>query len=209
MLLAAWGRQKPGLKRWIQSATVAASFALGLELVNPRIVSRTINVANMLTSWSGCLVAVLIGAFFAGRMVKDRKLELAIAALLTYVFYLWWTPFNFVWDPEMFRKKLPSPIQLLPLYHYAMGAKLNHARLFVQSVFLQGLLVYLLRVRFGRFEDARSRIALAAIFAGALGLLLEGGQIFLPSRTPSMTDIYCFCLGGILGAWIRRPGTSR
>ena len=209
MLLAAWGRQKPGLKRWIQAATVAAGFALSLELVKPMIVSRTINVANVLTSWSGCLVAVLIGAFFAGRMVKDRKLEIGIAALLTYVFYLWWKPFDFVWNPEMFRKEIPSPIQLLPLYHYAMGAKLNHARLFVQSVFLQGLLVYLLRVRFGRLEDARSRIALAAVFAGALGLLLEGGQIFLPSRTPSMTDIYCFVLGGVLGACIRRPGTSR
>ena len=209
MLLATWGGLKPGLKQWIRAATVAAGFALSLELVKPMIVSRTINVANVLTSWSGCLVAVLIGAFFAGRMVTDRKLELAIAALLTYVFYLAWTPFNFVWDPEMFRKALPSSVQLLPLYHYAMGAKLNHARLFVQSVFLQGILVYLLRVRFGWFEGTRTGIAFAAISIGALGLLLEGGQIFLPSRTPSMTDIYCFALGGVLGAWIRRPGTSR
>jgi VanZ family protein len=205
MLLDAWGGRKPGLKRWNRAAAMAACFALSLELAKPMIVSRTINVANVATSWSGCLVAVLIGAFFAGRMVTDRKLELAISALLMYVFYLWWIPFNFVWDPELFRKEVPSPVELLPLYHYAMGAKLNHARLFVQSVCLQGILVYLLRLRFGWFEGAHTGIALAAISAGALGLLLEGGQIFLPSRTPSVTDMYCFALGGVLGAWIRRP----
>ncbi len=205
MLLAAWGGQKPDLKRWIRAAAVAACFALSLELAKPMIVSRTINMANVLTSWSGCFVAVSVGAFFASRVATHRKLGLAIAALLTYLFYLWWIPFNFVWDPELFRKEVPSPVELLPFYHYAMGAKLNHVRLFVQSVFLQGILVYLLRLRFGWFEGAGTRIALAAIFAGALGLLLEGGQIFLPSRTPSVTDIYCFALGGVLGAWIRRP----
>ena len=205
MLLAVWGGLKPGSRRWISSATVATVFALAMELVKPMIVSRSINMANVLTSWLGCFAAVLVGAFLVGRFSTHKKLNLAIAALLMYVFYLAWTPLNFVWDTEMFHKKLPSPVQLLPFYHYAMGAEINHVRLFVQNVFLQGILVYLLRVRFGWFEGAHTRIVLAAISAGALGLLLEGGQFFLPFRTPSMTDIYCFALGGVLGAWIRRP----
>jgi len=205
MLFAAWGGRKSGQRRWISSAIVAAVFALGMELVKPMIVSRSINIANVLTSWSGCFAAVLVGSLSAGRFSTHRKLDMVIAALLMYVFYLAWTPLNFVLDPEMLHKKLPSPIQLLPFYHYAMGAKLNHVRLFVQSVFLQGILVYLLRVRFGWFENVHTKIALAAISTGVLGLLLEGGQFFLPFRTPSMTDIYCFALGGAMGAWIRRP----
>ena len=205
MLLASWGGQKPGQRRWISSATLAAVFALGMELLKPIIVSRSINMANVATSWSGCFAAVLVGAFLFGRFSTHKKLELAIAVLLIYVFYLAWIPLNFVWNPEMFHKKLPSPVQLLPFYHYAMGAKLNHVKLFVQSVFLPGILVYLLRVRFGWFEGVHTKIVLSAIFAGSLGLLLEGGQFFLPFRTPSMTDIYCFSLVGVLGAWIHRP----
>jgi hypothetical protein len=89
MLLAAWGGQKPDLKRWLRAAVLAACFALSLELAKPMIVSRTINVANVLTSWSGCFVAVPVGALFASRVATHRKLGLAIAVLLTYVFYLW------------------------------------------------------------------------------------------------------------------------
>lgn len=208
MLLAVWGGQKPGLSRWIMAAAGVAVFALGIELVKLIIVSRVINMANVVTSWLGCFAAVTVGVFLSSRMSIYRKLDLAIAALLLYLFYLAWTPLNFVWDPELFHKKLPSLVQLLPFYHYAMGAQLNHVRLFVQSVVLYGILVYLLRVRFGWFEGSHTRIIFAAICAGALGLLLEGGQFFLPFRTPSMTDIYCFAIGGMLGAWIRRSNPN-
>jgi VanZ family protein len=207
MLIAAWGGKGPRLMVWLRAAVLAAGFALSLELVKPMIVSRSINLANVLTSWFGCFVAVLISAFQEQKLSAPRKLELAIASLLVYVFYLAWTPLNFNLKPEMFQRALFSPIQLLPFYHYAMGAELNHAKLFVQSVFFQGILIYLMRVRFGWFESPPLGITRAVLFAGALGLLLEVGQIFLPSRTPSMTDVYCFAIGGGIGAWIRRHPT--
>jgi len=42
----------------------------------------------------------------------------------------------------------------------------------------------------------------AALAAGVLGLALELGQFFLPARVPSATDVFCFALGGAIGAWV-------
>jgi hypothetical protein len=121
-----------------------------------------------------------------------------------YVIYLAWTPFNFTYDYARIQKMLPTPVQMLPLYHYAMGAKMNHIRLFLQSVFLQGLLIYLLRIRFGWFKKRFPGIIYAVLLSGLFAFFLESGQFFLSSRVPSMTDIYCFSLGGGLGAMIQR-----
>lgn len=208
MLLAAWGKRRPGPGGRLTGALAAGVLAVILEIAKLMIVSRTFNIANVAASWSGCLVGVLAGLLPAGRIKGKTKLESAIAVLMIYIFYLAWSPFDFAWNLEDASSRLPSLIQLLPLYHYAMGSELNHARLFVQGVFFQGLLIYLLRVRFGWFEGGRSGIALAALAVGFLGMLQEAGQLFLPSRTPSPTDIYCFALGGGLGAWARRPPGS-
>jgi VanZ family protein len=205
MLLAAWGKRRPGFKARLTGAAIGGALALVLEIGKLMIVSRTFNIANVAASGAGCLLGVLLGSLLADRMSKKKKLEWAIAVLMIYVFYLAWSPFSFLWDLEEARSRLPSLVQIIPLYHYAMGSDLNHARLFVQGVFFQGLLVYLLRIRFEWFEGVRSGIALAALWVAFIGFLQEAGQLFLPSRTPSPTDIYCFALGGGLGAWIRRP----
>jgi hypothetical protein len=204
-LLTGWGGRAFTVRWAVHAAAAAAAFALVLELVKPLIVSREMNAANLLTSWAGCLAAIPIGLYCARNWRPPRQLTLGITALSIYMVYLTLTPFNFTWHPVSFRKELPSPVQLLPFYHYAMGATLGHVRLFVQSVLLLGGWTYLLRVRFGWFEKPLTGIPFAALFAGIVGLVLEGGQLFLPSRTFSVTDAYCFALGGALGAWIRHP----
>ncbi|MFZ7126838.1 MAG: VanZ family protein [Desulfobacterales bacterium] len=203
LLLAAWGSRQTGFRRWIRAFILAAGFALILELVKPMILSRSINMANVAVSWLGCLGAVLVGPVLSQRIGPRSKLDLAILWLLTYIVYLAWTPFHFAYPQESLSARLPGPVELLPLYHYAKGARLEHARLFVQSVFLLGVVIYLIRVRFGWLTMKRVGVALAALSAGVLALVLEGGQLFLPTRTPSVTDIYCFALGGVFGAWIR------
>lgn len=205
-LLAAWGGGSNRLRSWWRAALLATALAVGLELLKPLIVSRTLNLANVATSAVGVLAAFGVGPLLLPRLASRRKLELGLLALLAYGFYLAWTPFNFVLDGELLRQKLPRPVELLPFYHYAMGASLNHARLFVQTIALTGILVYLLRVRFPELDDnRRRRLILAVLLTGLIGILQEGGQMLLPRRTPSMTDVYCFMIGGALGAWISRP----
>jgi len=191
------------------AAATAALLCFFLEIGKLFIVSRSFNIANLATSWAGCCMAVWIGWKFAGKVSAQRKLELAICFLIFHVFYLGWFPFDFTWNYERIQKVFPSPVKLLPLYDYAMGATLNHARLFTQSIFLLGMLIYLLRIRFNCFNKPVKGIWLAAILCGMLGLLQEGGQFLLESRTPSATDIYCFAMGGGMGAWIKRPQIFR
>lgn len=207
LMLSAWGGHSPRLRSLGKAAALSALFILCLEIAKLMVVSRAFNIANVVTGWVGCLIAFPLGSTLTGKMSAPRKLELGLLGLLLLILYLAWTPFTFTWKPELIRNSLPSPIQLLPFYHYAMGATLNHARLFMQSFFLLALLIYLLRVRFGWFENSRAGIFRAVVLTATFGFLQEGGQLFLPERTPSMTDVYCFAIGGWLGAWISRPSS--
>ncbi|ACN15108.1 putative VanZ-like membrane protein [Desulforapulum autotrophicum HRM2] len=205
LLFAGCIKHKNEFKTFLYAAFFVALFSLFLEMGKWFIVSRSFNIANPMTSWAGCLAAVLTGWAFEERMSVRKKMDIAICFLFLYLFYLAWFPFDFAWNQDRIQNVFSSPIKLLPLYDYAMGATLNHARLFMQSLFLLGILVYVLRVRYRWFENPKTGIWFAAIFCATLGLLQEGGQLFLSSRTPSATDIYCFALGGSMGAWIKRP----
>lgn len=205
LILAGCIKQTNEFKKFLYAASFVALFSLFLETGKLFIVSRSFNIANPLASSAGCLAAVFTGWASGKRMSVRKKLEISICFLFFYLFYLAWFPFDFAWNHDRVQSLFAAPIRLLPLYDYAMGATLNHARLFIQSLFLLGILVYLLRVRYGWFEKPGTGIWFAAIFCVILGLLQEGGQLFLSSRTPSATDIYCFALGGSMGAWIKRP----
>ncbi len=210
LMLNVWnGRTRRDWRGALQAALFLAGFALCLEVGKLMIVSRTFNIANPAASLMGCAVAMIVAVSAPKRISPALRVGLACVALPAYLFYLAWTPFDFIWDLDMIRRVRFSPVQLLPFYHYAMGAGLNSARLFVQSVLLLAIFVYLLRVRWGCFEPSRAGIVFAALFAALLGLLVEGGQIFLPSRTPSMTDVYCYAIGGGLGAWVPTPASHR
>ncbi|WP_083927976.1 VanZ family protein [Desulfobacter curvatus] len=188
--------------RLAQAFFVVSLFCLSLEVGKLFIVSRFFNAANVISGWLGCIGGLGIG-LLSGKRKNIEKLNWGIALILLYIFYLAWFPFDFNWRIELIPARLPSVLKLLPLYDYAMGATLNHARLFVQSIFLTAILVYLLKIRFGWFKQAGYGMWTAAFFCAVLGILQEGGQLFLASRYPSATDIYCFAAGGCLGAVVR------
>ena len=119
-MLSAWGGRKPGCKDWIGASAVVASFALCLELGKLIIVSRFFNLANVVVAWGGCVGAVCIGAFGICQASESRKINFAIVAILAYLFYLSWTPFNFVWDSKMLQRALffgSATASILPLRH--------------------------------------------------------------------------------------------
>lgn len=210
VLIAAWGEQAkpPSLRASLRGAVVASVLAFIFELGKLFIVSRVFDAANLATAWIGCLSGALVFFCLWDKLRVNTKLELISAAVFCYLVYIWWFPFDFVWDGGHVRSGLPAGVEMLPLYHYAMGAKLDHIRLFVKSIFLLGLLTVLLRIRFGWGDAIGSkggRILAAAFLAGGFGMALEAGQLLLPSRTSSMTDAYCFALGAGIGAWLPLP----
>ena len=202
-LLFSYGvERRPVFVKLLTSCFLNAGFCLFLEISKIFIVSRSFNIANVFAGWGGCCAAVIFGVFIK-KMSHRKSIELGICYIFLYIFYLGWFPFDFNLSNEGLIR-IPSLIKFLPLYEYAMGASLNHARLFFQSIFLLAMLVYLLRIRFSWFDKPVSGKWYAALFCGGLGFLQELGQLFLLSRYPSATDIYCFAIGGCLGAWIKR-----
>lgn len=198
LLFSSFLKNKSQFSRLAQAVVVGGLFCLSLEVGKLFIVSRSFNIANVVSGWLGCIGGMAIG-LLSGKQETTVKLNWGIGLILLYIFYLAWFPFNFNWSFEQIPARLPSVLKLLPLYDYAMGASLNHARLFAQSIFLPAMLVYLLKIRFGWFKRKHYGVWGAAVFCAVLGILQEGGQLFLPSRYPSVTDIYCFAAGGYLG----------
>jgi hypothetical protein len=41
-----------------------------------------------------------------------------------------------------------------------------------------------------------------ALVTMAVGLVMEIGQLFLPTRTPSVTDVLLAGVGGLVGSWL-------
>jgi len=76
-----------------------------------------------------------------------------------------------------------------------------------------GALSFCWNLRGGRLARGplQRRMITSAGAAGLLGLVLECGQFFLPGRVPSATDVFCFALGGAIGAWppCRRERANR
>lgn len=197
---------KPYLRRHraVQAAVLAVLFGFVLEFSKLFILSRVFNIANICVSSFGCAAAVLIIRSTRIRLSPERQLDTAIIMLIFYIFYMGWFPFDFQSDTIKTEAFL-TPVKWLPLYDYAMGASLNHARLFMQSLFMLAVLIYIIRVRYGWFSRSTAGGVSAFLFCGFLGFLQEAGQMFLVSRTPSTTDIYCFAVGGFLGVLVRRP----
>ncbi len=205
LLFASWNGAKGHELKWPRAILLALFLAFSLEIAKLLIASRNFNIANLACSTAGATLAVLLGPALMERLSYRRKLTLALFVLGGYLLYHAWTPFNFIWNPALLRQQLPSPIELLPFYHYAMGARLDHIRLFIQDIGLAGGFIYLLRLRCNWFETSRFKLPLAMTAAFILGIMQEGGQLFLPSRTSAMSDIYCFLIGGSLAAILNRP----
>lgn len=202
ILLGASGRRdSPG--RWIRAALLALCFAAALESGKLFIESRSANVANVLSSASGVLAALVLAALFRSGISPRLKRLLPVVLLGAYVVYFEWTPFLFTWDLSRLAEKLPKGAQWLPLYHYAMGGTANEVRLFLRTILVVGALTCFAALHWrgvGR-GSGFIRIMRAAVLAGGLGFILEFGQFFL-ERVPSITDVFCFAVGGALGYWV-------
>ncbi|HUT56375.1 MAG TPA: VanZ family protein, partial [Phycisphaerae bacterium] len=201
LLGASSTRPSPG--KWVRAALLATCFAAVAEAAKPFIISRTANAANVVSSTGGAMMGLVLGRLFEGRWPPRLRSLLTVVPLAAYMVYLEWMPFAFTWDLSRLAEKMPRGAQWLPLYHYAMGGTANDVRLFLRTLLLVGALTYAMALRWrwlGRGTRSLS-IMKAAVLAGCFGLILEFGQFFL-ERVPSITDVFCFAVGGALGYWV-------
>jgi VanZ family protein len=142
-------------------------------------------------------------------------LTLPVAALLFVtwlagVLYINWKPFDFTADPARFTSEsedLPThglrAMSLLPLVDYYWGSKYQALDQFVRKTvsFLPlGILAALVLPHLFA-PGAAWRVFGAALLLAAV---VETGRYFLPSRGPSVTDLFIQCFGACLGFLLTR-----
>lgn len=202
LMVSQWRVRENSKAGILHAGMFCGLFAITIECGKIFIASRVINTANIIANLSGILLAAILLHLWRKPVSSTKRLVLGTIVLSIYILYIGWTPFNFAYSAEVFAAKLPHGVEFLPFYHYAMGASLNHVRLFIQTIIFSAALIYFVRILLKHTGYNRRHIVVALLISGGIGLLQEGGQLFLPSRTPSMSDVYCYMLGGVLATRI-------
>jgi VanZ family protein len=198
----------------------ALATPLLVELLQLFVYSRACDVADILTGMVGVYAGWRLGKIFRR---ADRARPTAIAprdlyrgALVSLLFltwfamvvYLFWRPFDFTTDPAQFATDRHSfhlygfrRLDLAPFADYYWGSKYNALDQFVRkalSFMPLGVLMAL------SIRDLYRRRAIAGMLlvAFAIAIFLEAGRYFLPSHSPSSTDVLIACAGAWFGFWL-------
>ncbi|MBI4523048.1 MAG: VanZ family protein [Deltaproteobacteria bacterium] len=198
--------------------------AASLEIGQIFIVSRTASLLDAIVSAVAIVTGTILAAIFSSQPVlMGGKRDSAILAKprvdvgwlifwLLYVCYLLYEklrPFQFEFDRQSVHAKIEG-LAIMPFLDYVSGS--SDIRLILDDVLKDGLFFVPLGlsgyVFLNRLLKGRSSF-LASIGSLLVGLSVAGegeiGQLFLPSRTPDITDV-CLgvlgaCVGTRVGAW--------
>jgi glycopeptide antibiotics resistance protein len=177
-----------------------------IEALKLMVFSHTFDATEIVTG----LLATVLGAEAATAFCQPRDcastrlsrvyLGLAILFWLAALMNHYWRPFDFSFDSGFLASRLRH-IEWLPLADAHHGNDLQAILHLLDIVLLFLVLGTLCALEspacWGR---GIGPIVVAAAFATAL--ILETGQLFLPTRYFCVTDILCGALGGWLGCFL-------
>lgn len=179
----------------------------GLQLLS---MSRTADVTDIVTGLAG----VVIGVAGARRWLATREVDAGrfrlwpVVALTGWVLALivrHWSPFDFVASGDFIRGRVPAFLQV-PFSGYYWGL--------APAVLVDASTKLLMGIPVGAFLQLVWRPArpwLSYLAAGAavlisacIFLVIELGQLLLPSRFPDQTDVFIGTAGAIVGVGLVR-----
>jgi glycopeptide antibiotics resistance protein len=194
---------------------VAASLLIqGLKLF---VVSRYVDVSDVITGslavlagWglaravqrrhqASALPGRLPDADEAGRRAR-RLVGLLLAAWLAVAVFVNWQPFDFTPDAGLVGGQLRQ-VSLVPFADYYWGNYWDGFDQFVHKMVLFVPLGVLLTVA---LPAARGRGALVVGLAALVAAVIEAGQLFLPTRYASVTDVLIASGGAWVGLLVTR-----
>jgi glycopeptide antibiotics resistance protein len=209
-VLATLGWTRPGTRRGVLSAVLAATAFLALlETAQVLVISRVADATDVVTGAAGAAMGVAL----ASRRTEARRhaprtfvslgpLSAIFAAAALYVIYNW-SPFDFQVSRMMVAERLPM-LAAVPFSNYYQNTELQAVSDFATKLLVAmplgivaGLLVLGRGARFPRVGWVTT-LALAVVFFTAV----EAGQLFLRSRYPDDTDILIAVLGFTAGVWL-------
>lgn len=190
--------RKNGRPQIFKALVMCALFATVIEAGKIFISNRSINIANVIVAAAGCACGAVFFAALHERLSYAVKILLSAAALLVYMAYLEWGGADFETQRGIV-SHLPKGVEWLPLYDYAMSGRGEKVVLFVRTIGISAAFVFTLQLlRFS--ENYRPKILRWAILMAFIGGIFELGQAFMPDRYPTLTDVFCFAVGGAVGS---------
>ena len=166
----------------------SAVFALVISIV---ALSGQFFIQSRELYFSSVVLAILastLSCFISG--IKNSKIRLAglfcglFAIIIAMVGY-YWTPFNFTWG-AFNSGKVFSVYQLIPLADYQRSHTITAVNRLLLSMEFSISITLILRTILG---NSKSAALITISSCAALFTIMESGQLFLPSRTFTFSDI--------------------
>jgi glycopeptide antibiotics resistance protein len=192
-----------------------ACFAEGAQLF---ALSRTADATDLLLTVAGAGLGALAIARVLEQPLKTGGLRIwptvALGVWCLVLAVRHWSPFDFVFSRELFDRRLPIMLHV-PFESYYWGMPLNSLAEALTKVLLAipvGMLLqlaWLPQTRAGRGWQ----LPVFVVISAGIFLVVELGQVLLPTRVPDQTDIYIGIGGALVGVLFirlvaRRPAAD-
>lgn len=219
---------RPGHHRTVGAAVAwGVALLIAIELAQVVIRSHAADVTDVLTGscgvaagvWAALAVSRHEGAAPPPGGAGRRWAWTACAASLVLVCAYHWQPFGFAADSALVRWKL-ARLSLLPFAGLRGGSDLTTFGNVLARVGLAVPCGFFAWLAIQPPRADRIRVTAGLLLSAAFFAIVEGGQLFVPSRIPDPTDVWLgvagSAVGAALGQWLEhgtraarvRPGAG-
>ena len=207
--------RKGSFLRAVLCAILAASFVEFLQLF---VFSRVTDITDVITGGAGGVIGAWIAQVVQGKKADLRSEKIlqksgifhwASIALFFWLLVLlvaFWSPFEFSLDRSFLIDRLKG-FSFFPFINYQVGHEYNAiTQVFRKTLFWVplGVLFFLNVNRI--FQNTTNLLIdfMVIVCIGIMASAIEGGQFFLPSKVPDITDWLFELIGGCSGYFLSR-----
>ncbi|HTU21296.1 MAG TPA: VanZ family protein, partial [Gemmataceae bacterium] len=174
------------------------SAAAAIELAQLLALSRYFDSTDILTGAAAVLAAWFVARRFAGSFQRPQGRAVLLAFCLAVLIFMEWQPFDFTLSLSQARLRLHE-VSLMPFLDYIQGDYLNS----LDDGIHKALLFAPLGVLLAPCSPA-SRTAMLSrwLLPVLVAVVLELGQLFLPTRYASSTDVLVGAIASGIGLYV-------
>ncbi len=198
-----WKNRKYAL---IKMTVLLILFFPGIECLQLIIKSRFSDINDIVSAYFGAAAGTLL--FFAVKkdhwFTHDNRINLQhfYVLMLVYLFFIFFkgmNPFNFRFTEQVIEMDLDIR-RLVPFFSYYKVTSLWNIYDIIETFFVTMPLGLIWAVKKEQGADKRKTLIQTLILGMLYGLIIEIGQLFLPTRTADITDVLIGGIGCYLGA---------
>jgi len=212
--LAVLSGRRRSFEIWVLTLFAAA----GLECLQVLVLSRVCDITDVVLAGCGAAIGVGIGTVLRrhtaasgpqapARALTWRRMAAAGIAvwLLVLAFYEWF-PFDFHRTLPDLRARI-AHLRPPPFTSYFFATPLHALAEMIRKSLFFAPLGAAMAVLLAPYQASRRKgfaVVVAVLSLTLIALILEAGQVFLPSRYPDLSDVILEVVGGAGGFWAAR-----